>query len=1086
MRPTTVRVASLVRVAVAGSLLLSSLAFAEGTAVLTGTVIDAATNQPVRDVVVTATSPALQGEQIVVTDATGLYRIPQLPPGQYTLRLEGEGYKPFSRSDINLRVERTIRLNVQLQPESIQAEEVVVVGRAPTVDIGSMQTGVVVGKEFINNVPFIQPNSSGTRSFESLAQVAPQVNADAFGFSMNGTTSPENGVLVDGLSVTDPAYGGLQSDTSSRVNDGNSFVKLPSASIPVEFIEEVNVVTGGYLPEFGRSTGGILSAVTKSGGNEFHGSIFGTYTPGAFSPEPRRILREESSFEFNTRNWNTGDFGVEIGGPIVKDRVWFYAGFAPSMSRERIRRTLHRVDRDANGDQRRDEQGEPVTTELPGTTEYRFRDARAYNYIAKLTFLLSDNQRVALSLTGAPRSVTTPKFNPLRLAGTTDTNDTTDLSLKYTASFFNKNLLIDAIVGWHHQEVSQLPDDGSQIGSSTGAAGTPSVIFRKYDPGHSLLAFERLNPEADAMCRDASGFADPALCPGTSASQQYTIGGASYMEVRKLDRIQAKATITYLLNALGHHVFKAGIDYARSSYFANKDYGGGNAYRESVSGSSFRDYRRFGYFTSPDVFEPQGGPGKSGVIQTSTGNEFGAFLQDSWSVLDLVTVNAGIRYDTQQLYAADGTLGMTLNNMFAPRVGLIYDFTQRGQSKVYASYARYYQSIPLSLADRGLTGEFQGGFNHTRTPGANGNGNPGCQPLVNISQTLNECLDERNNASFSSPTEPSQQGYVSGVGKSPVDPNLQAQSSDEYIVGGEYELIQDGRVGVSYTHRNMNYVIEDMSRDEATTYFLGNPGYGIASDFPKAVRDYDAVSLYFTKAFSDQWQAQLSYTWSYLRGNYAGLFRPETEQLNPNINSDFDLQSLLANRMGPLPGDTTHVIKAYGAKEFVITGAISLVLGLSYTGRSGQPISYLASHPIYGEDETFVLPRGSAGRTPWVHQINGKLMGQFKVTNENTLQLSVDIFNMFNFAAIQTVDQSFSGADILPYTAAAGENPQDAACISGDNAGCVPKLRKYQLDDAGNVAGTEGVTRDDYNPNFKRVTSYQQPISVRFGIRLTF
>src|SRR6185369_11752376 len=118
----------------------------------------------------------------------------------------------------------------------------------------------------------------------------------------------------------------------------------------------------------------------------------------------------------------------------------------------------------------------------------------------------------------------------------------------------------------------------------------------------------------------------------------------------------------------------------------------------------------------------------------------------------------------------------------------------------------------------------------------------------------------------------------------------------------------------------LNRAIEDMSRDEANTYFIGNPGYGIARDFPKPVRDYDAGTVFFQKAFSSGWLGQASYTLSSLRGNYAGLFRPETGQLDPNINSDFDLRSLLVNHTGPLPGDRTHQLKLYGAKDFVLPG----------------------------------------------------------------------------------------------------------------------------------------------------------------------
>ena len=111
---------------------------AAGAAGTTGTVIDAATNQPVADVVVTATSPNLQGEQMVVTDSAGLYRIPSLPPGTYAVRLEKEAYKPYSRTGIQLRADTTLRIDAQIFSEkSGITENVTVVARPPSVDIGS-------------------------------------------------------------------------------------------------------------------------------------------------------------------------------------------------------------------------------------------------------------------------------------------------------------------------------------------------------------------------------------------------------------------------------------------------------------------------------------------------------------------------------------------------------------------------------------------------------------------------------------------------------------------------------------------------------------------------------------------------------------------------------------------------------------------------------------------------------------------------------------------------------------------------------------------------------------------------------------
>src|SRR5262249_8886211 len=185
----------------------------------------------------------------------------------------------------------------------------------------------------------------------------------------------------------------------------------------------------------------------------------------------------------------------------------------------------------------------------------------------------------------------------------------------------------------------------------------------------------------------------------------------------------------------------------------------------------------------------------------------------------------------------------------------------------------------------------------------------GCDPRV-VAQAFGQCRDNANlvdNDTY----DPNRKWWVSGAGATPVDPDVKPQSSDEIVAGGEYEIVRDSRLGASYTRRWMNYVLEDMSRDEGQTYFIGNPGYGIAKDFPRGERNYDAVTFYFTKDLADDWLAQASYTISYLRGNYPGLYRSETAQLDPNNNSDFDLRSLLVNRTGPLPGDRSHSIKLF-------------------------------------------------------------------------------------------------------------------------------------------------------------------------------
>lgn len=1085
-------------------LLFGSAAMAQSSSVIIGTVSDASNNQPVADVVVTATSPNLQGEQIVVTDAAGQYRIPQLPPGTYTLRFEKESYQPFSRSDIQLRLDRTLRVNVALAPSGIE-QTIDVTARAPTIDVGSTSTGVNVGADFVRNIAVVRPTGKGgaARSFESLAEIAPGANADAYGVSINGTTSPENGFVIDGLSVNDPGFGILGTPLS------------------VEFVQDVNVITGGYMPEYGRATGGILNAVTKSGSNEFHGSVFGNWTPGALEGEEKQITSPTASILGQTNLWNLGDFGAEVGGPIAKDKLWFYAGVAPSFTRYKVERSLNslrlctaedvasgafrcnvvRAGGNANANigtrAHQDEAGATLGDVIPGTTTFRFADQRSVQYIGKLTYLINQDHNVSLSVYGSPTTsgsrTTFPfdnqdglpaaavggKFESLSLI---NKNDSLDIALKLANSFMDKKLLLDTTVGWHHQDVSSLPVDGSGSDDARNPAtlaGTPGVQFRRNNPvRHSLREFE--DSEAVAAACGASGYT-PGTGSATPGSAEYKcpvatyrVGGPGFITEDLLDRYQGKVVGTYLLSGAGHHVAKAGVDLEYVTYDRNKAYSGGVLLREDTRARYFDEIRNYAYLAGPNDIQYLGN-----IRAKSTSTNIGAFVQDSWSVFDLFTLNAGLRYDSQNLVGDNDTPGLALGNQWSPRVGVLYDFTQQGRSKFYANYARFYESVPLDLVDRQFPGERQvyalraSRYPRNLAPFVQPGGGT-CDPLGDPSTaTINgACFNQNNLLPLLGYPDPNSAVIPTGGERSPVDPELRPQSSDEFVVGGEYEVFSNGRLGLSYTKRYMNSVIEDMSRDEAATYFIGNPGEGIAKDFPKATRDYDAVTVFFDKTFADLWLAQLSYTWSDLRGNYAGLFRPETGQLDPNINSDFDLISLLSNRTGPLPGDRTHQIKVFAAKEFVFTDAFSLNLGVTYRGRSGTPLNALGAHPLYGQGEVFMIERGGAGRLPWRNDIDARLGLNLKLGPSNLVTFGVDVFNVFNLQGITAKDQTYTTASVLPVTGASNVDELDQAGQEG-------KI----------VSTNPGVPFDpvvDRNPNFLNVTAYQPPRSVRFGVKVTF
>jgi hypothetical protein len=218
---------------------------------------------------------------------------------------------------------------------------------------------------------------------------------------------------------------------------------------------------------------------------------------------------------------------------------------------------------------------------------------------------------------------------------------------------------------------------------------------------------------------------------------------------------------------------------------------------------------------------------------------------------------------------------------------------------------------------------------------------------------------------------------------------------------------------------------------------------------------------------------------AYLRGNWAGLFRPESGQLDPNINSDFDLVSLLPNRTGPLPGDKTHQFKLYAAKDFTLRRWLNAIVGASFRARSGEPTSHLGAHVLYGSDEAFILPRGSGERLPPVFNFDGHVGFGFRLSKESELTVSFDVFNLFNFQGVTAVDDSFTFAPVNPIV-----NGTAADLPTQD-----PNTKKWtcgetcKLTDAETGGAFDG---ENVNPNFGNPTNYQDPRQFRFSAKVTF
>lgn len=1019
-----------------------------GGGTLQGQVRNGSTQEPIAAVTVTATSPSLQAEQSVVSDAAGLFRIPNLPPGEYVLRYERVGFQTHERMAIQVSSNATLRVDARLL--STGTSEVVILGQAPTVDVGSTRSGLTLSRDFTTRLPVAPPTGKGgaARSFEQLAEVAPTVRNDLYGASIAGTTSVENTYFVDGLSVGDPGFG------------------YNAAPLSLDFIHEVTVLTGGYLPEYGRGGGGVLDVVTKSGSNDFRGSVFVYGAP--FQGKPRRPPPQESIF--TTRRLRaTRDIGGELGGPVFKDKLWFYVGFDLSRTSYELSRTLNSMRLNESGNYVRDSDGFILSEIIPGSERRYVAEQTGIQYISKLTFSPTNNDRFELTHHGTPTwsggngkysldyETGVPNLfdNPTRgdIVGSYGATayrqvfDAFDTSLRFTHATADQKFTLDTILGWHHERSANLPADGSRFGAG-GIAAAP--VFFYGPPTYSITDFEAIGDPS--LCENPVPEGD-VRCPVSA----YAVGGPQMITDRRFNRYQLRSVASYFAKWIGHHVLKAGVELEYSTYSSQRGFPGG-VFFDSDEEYAY-DFSRFGGMTGPD----QAYTIRNLRRRTQSGS-FGGFIQDSWSILDVITVNAGARYDTQLMYSEE-KLGIALTNQWSPRIGVIYDPTRSGRSRLFANYAIYYQSLPLNIMDRQGSGEPFVSAARERSF---------CQP--GTTEYPASCDAPENLSVGGDPSDPNRRWWYQTVGKLAVDPDLQPQSSSELSAGVDFEVMPHGRIGVTYIRRWMNRVIEDMSRDEGRTYFLGNPGHGIASDFPEAERNYDAGIVSFTKAFSDSWLAQASYTLSYLRGNWEGLYRDTTAQLDPGANTDFDAYSLTVNRYGPLPGDRRHEIKLFLARDIAVAPQHRLDVGTSVRSRSGKPTNYYGEHPGFGAGEVLLLPRGSGQRLPWVHTVDVHVGYTFFQTRKQKLSLTLDVFNLFNFAAVVRTGEDYSLREVEPITGADAKNP----FVNGNNRNIDPtKIRP--ADGQPRPFGEQ-----DRSRRFGAPLEYQDPITLRFGLKEEF
>jgi outer membrane receptor protein involved in Fe transport len=1006
----------------------SAMAQSSTTGSIEGMVTDQ-NGAAVKGAKVSVTSPNLITAQEATTGDDGRYLVSALPPGKYKVIVDASGFGKYEQNDVSVNLGRTSSIDATLALATATAT-VTVTGGA-TVDVAANTTGTNVSTEQFSNFPT-------QRTVQGLYTIAPTVTRsglrDATGRdrdpSVAGSSGPENNYILDGVNTTDPAFGGS------------------GANLPFEFVQEVEIKTGAYGAEYGKSTGGIFNVITKSGGNEFHGDLFGYGTT-------KGLVRSVKNFSFtgsSANGFSETDLGGDIGGPIIKDKLWFFGAFNPQ------RRTNFYLTQTFHA---------PVENKV----SIPF-------YAGKLTWALNGKNTLTMSTFGDFTKVdgflATAALNNVNGFG----NDINAFVGKQETgghnyavrlnSTISNNFIAEFSGGLHFQRANTIPKaiDAPLITDNFAVLRGGAVLT----PVQTGVTCPAANP-----CT-GTGQIDFVDGRGGSLQRNYSRGpGFGLYSTQDRDRYEINA---HLQNIVGKHTVKWGFEWFRNMYDINTlssgptityPLGAGLTNTNGADSNTVHGSRNTNNWlvctvrgavitcpTAAGVTRAQAIPaatltamgltvnpaattittaeafGNPFIIRNTTRirdfelvgktytNAQSFYVQDDWKFLPNWQFNIGARWDYEQAYNNNGTSYIKFNNWWdnlAPRLGLTWDFTGKGKGKLFANYATFIEvPIPLDVNVRAAGGGVQTdkNFNVDRL-----NGPSGSIIVPGVSTGATNL----------------------GSDETPIDPGLKPQSIGEGSVGFEYEVVRDLAFGARGIYRHMRNVIEDGSFDDGDTYFIFNPGRNEPGTteraaceggpgrtprcFGRAQRFYRAIELTATKRFTNNYQFLASYVFSSLTGNYEGLFRNDNGQSDPNITSLFDLQSLLDNTYGRLPNDRPHQLKFNGSYR---TPWKMLISGNFYM-QSGTPFNQLIPHPIYGNNEGFFVQRGTAivptvsatqagfpnvvngigsQRTPTTMNLDLGVYFPIKLGEKKELRLTGDWFNVFNSQRALTLDQTFS------------------------------------------------------------------------------
>jgi hypothetical protein len=974
--------------------------------------------------------PKLIGKKVSISNETGAYRLVGLPSGKYTVTFSLEGFKTKKQKNVIVDLGKTFKLDVMMETGEIR-EEVVVSGQIPVVDVRKSSTAVNITKESFSKLP------KSSRNFLSIAAQQAGVNYEReFDNSGDGDFDTERGTAIsfDGASSSENSYfiDGMNTTAMEGGASGNN--------LTTDFIEEVQVKSSGYAAEYGGSMGGVISMITRSGGNQFSGDLLMYYDSDWLRGDPRDILQlnptDSTKAEYSdyvVDKWNRFEPGIALGGYIVRDKVWFFASFMPQW-RTRTRVGQFISDPDKNG------------------MEFDFKDNR-YNGSAKITAALGPNLRLS----------------------------------------FSGNL------NWRERE-NQLPaQDGSSSPSEHNLKswdnwawrepGTNAALHADYNLGNT--GFLSVSGGYYRTNSYQSGTLDPPITRLRMAYSNYDIPGmpedlkrarfwanTSWDSLKESQyditrKIAAKTDLTLYMNAGGEHVFKGGFGW--NQLFVDKFDDAINTpywyfYWKQPNGTA-------GIYTTGDgtVYQTTYGYarelGPYGTIADLKSDRFSTYLQDSWTINDKLTLNYGVRLEKEDLPSMSdefpqAAFTFDFFDKIAPRIGFAYDLKGNGNTKVFGSFGLYYDvmKIDMSIGSFGGLKWYDSWYDIA---------------TLDWTQYANE-----KGWSFTGSTAPVLGGrFFEAINHrvpsfDKVQPDIKPGSKMEISFGFQQKINDNVSFTARFLHHRLLNVIEDIGVEinGNEEYFIGNPGsdwineqYVISAQqgnipegrvVPDPTREYYSVQLSLDKKFSNNWLGGATLTWSSLRGIISGLASSDEHgRQNPMVSRYFDLWFLHYDSHGslldgPLPTDRPLDLKVYGAYTF----DFGLTLGVNAFAKTGTPIS--SEFVLNNQQGWYPNGRGDLGRTPFLWQLDLYAEYNIRLGSRFNLNLNANVTNISNNKIAQRIYNRMYGLSF---------DLSNDAIVAG-----------FDIDE---LMAANGLPID---PRFQKDSYFLDSVAIRLGAKLSF